>query len=156
MSTYIAPWITDHCLDHLFRFDILVNGGGSMTLTFQRHPFKAKQATLMVPWNRLVMLDVVTMVLEGEHEPVVKSCPHVSHDHYVMRPVVLSTWQHTQLGSCPEQSKVIPESQVINVPFESHSSRIFSNWNFFFCVTVENKAYRKSVIMNIIYQRSAN
>jgi len=83
-----------------------------MTLTFQRHPFKVKQTTLMVPWNRLVMLDVVTMVLEGEQEPSVESCPNVSHDHYVMRPVVLSTWQHTQLGSCPEQSTVIPESQV--------------------------------------------
>ena len=84
-----------------------------MTLNFIRHPFQQKQTTLMVPWNRLVMLDVVTMVLEGEQEPLVESCPRVSHDHYVMRPVVLSTWQHTQLGSCPEQSTVIPESQVI-------------------------------------------
>jgi teneurin len=86
-----------------------------MTLTFQRHPFKTKQATLMVPWNRLVVLDVVTMMLEGEQEQTVEMCPHVPHDHYVMRPVVLSTWQHTQLGSCPQQSTVIPESQVINL-----------------------------------------
>ena len=93
-------------------FDILVNGGGSVTLNFQRQPFQTKQTTVMVPWNRLVTMEPVTMVLEGEEEPAVETCPGLTHDHYNMRPVVLSTWQHTQLGSCPETSTVIPESQV--------------------------------------------
>lgn len=89
-----------------------MNGGGSVTLNFQRQPFQTKQMTVMVPWNRLVTMDVVTMVLEGEEEAKEDPCPGVVHDHYNMRPVVLSTWQHTQLGSCPDLSTVIPESQV--------------------------------------------
>jgi teneurin len=66
----------------------------------------------MVPWNRLVMSDVVVMVLEGENEPVLEVCPNVTHEHYRLQPVVSSTWQHTQLASCPDRSAVIPESQV--------------------------------------------
>jgi len=93
-------------------FDMLVNGGGSVTLNFQRQPFQVKQVTVMVPWNRLVTMDTVTMVLDGEEEAAEKMCPGLVHDHYNMRPVVLSTWQHTQLGSCPEMNTVIPESQV--------------------------------------------
>lgn len=38
----------------------------------------------------------------------------VGHDHHTMKPIVLSTWQHTQLGACPEKSTLIPESQVRN------------------------------------------
>ena len=38
----------------------------------------------------------------------------VVHEYYTLQPVVLSTWQHTQLGSCPERSTIIPESQVYN------------------------------------------
>ena len=89
-----------------------MNGGGSVTLNFQRQPFQAKQVTVMVPWNRLVTMDAVTMVLEEEDKVAENTCAGIVHDHYNMRPVVLSTWQHTQLGSCPEMSTVISESQV--------------------------------------------
>ena len=89
-----------------------MNGGGSVTLNFQRQPFQVKQTTVMVPWNRLVTMDAVLMVLEGDKESSEMTCPGLIHDHYNMRPVVLSTWQHTQLGACPEMSTVIPESQV--------------------------------------------
>jgi len=81
-----------------------------------------KQMTVMVPWNRLVTMDAVTMVLEGEEEAAEKTCPDLMHDHYSMRPVVLSTWQHTQLGSCPEMNTVIPESQVTEIIISSASS----------------------------------
>ena len=96
----------------MFSFDILVNGGGSVTLSFQRQPFKVKQMTVMVPWNRIVTMETVVLVLEGEEEPVEPTCPQVSHDHYNMRPIVVSTWQHTQLGACASKSTIIPESQV--------------------------------------------
>lgn len=65
----------------------------------------------MVPWNRMVTMEPVVLVLEGELQAVVAECG-VSHDHYIMKPVVLSTWQHTQLGACPSKSTIIPESQV--------------------------------------------
>ena len=95
-----------------FSFDILVNGGGSVTLQFQRQPFKIKKTTVMVPWNRMVTMDIVMLMLDGEEEPSKPECPDISHDHYLMKPLVLSTWQHTQLGACPSKSTVIPESQV--------------------------------------------
>ena len=56
-----------------------------------------------------------TVVLLVPRDTVYKPDPAlcgVIHDHYLLRPVVLSTWQHTQLGACPDKSTIIPESQV--------------------------------------------
>jgi len=89
-----------------------VNGGGSVTLQFKRQPFKEKHVTVMVPWNHMVTMETVTLTLPGEVVPEAGSCEHTEHDHYRMKPVVLSTWQHTQLGACPSKSTIIPESQV--------------------------------------------
>ncbi len=94
-----------------FRFDILVNGGGSVTLQFQRQPFELQQMTVMVPWNQMVTMETVTLSFKGQELPPPESCA-IAHDHYSMKPVVLSTWQHTQLGACPAKSTLIPESQV--------------------------------------------
>ena len=94
-----------------FSFDILVNGGGSVTLMFQRQPFQFQQTTVMVPWNQMVTMDTVTMLLERESIAGEDEC--VSQvEHGSIKPIVLSTWQHTQLGSCPSRSTIIPESQV--------------------------------------------
>ncbi|CAE1311576.1 Teneurin-a,Teneurin-4,Teneurin-m,Tenascin [Acanthosepion pharaonis] len=95
-------------------FDILVNGGGSVTLQFHRDPFPAQSASVLVPWNQIITMDVVTMTLEDDDwiapNPIL--C-NVEHQYYLLRPVVLSTWQHTQLGACPEKTTIIPESQVL-------------------------------------------
>lgn len=69
----------------------------------------------MVPWNRMVRMEEVVLVLEGEQEPTEELCRRSVHDHYAMRPAVFSTWEHTQLGTCPSQTVVIPESQVGDV-----------------------------------------
>ncbi|XP_064637221.1 teneurin-m-like isoform X2 [Lineus longissimus] len=94
-------------------FDILVNGGGSVTLQFLRQPFKTKAATVTVPWNKLITMDPVIMTLGDEAITAPEPCPDTNHDHYSMRPLVLSTWEHTQLGSCSSKSAIIPESQVL-------------------------------------------
>lgn len=95
------------------RFDILVNGGGSVTLEFTRSPFRASSVSVMVPWNQIITIDPVIMVQQGDviYHPDPAQCG-VFHDHFTLKPVVLPTWQHTQLGACPEKSTVIPESQV--------------------------------------------
>jgi hypothetical protein len=90
----------------------LVNGGGSVTLQFLRQPFKTKAATVTVPWNKLITMDPVIMTLGDEAITEPEPCPDTNHDHYIMRPLVLSTWEHTQLGSCSSKSAIIPESQV--------------------------------------------
>jgi len=100
------------------RFDILVNGGGSVTVLFQRPPFKPRQVTVMVPWNRMVTMETVALAIEGRPGSVTseETCPlSVIHDYRRMKPTVLSTWQHTQLGACPSRSTVIPESQVMHL-----------------------------------------
>lgn len=96
-----------------FRFDILVNGGGSVTLKFSRQPFLTRTVSVLVPWNQIITMETVVMALIKRDMllPNPSLCG-VSHDHYKLQPVVLSTWQHTQLGSCPEKSTIIPESQV--------------------------------------------
>lgn len=52
----------DHKLIHSFppsssssscRFDVLVNGGGAVTLQFQRSPFRPLTRTVFVPWNQV-------------------------------------------------------------------------------------------------------
>ncbi|XP_053400283.1 teneurin-m-like isoform X5 [Mercenaria mercenaria] len=95
-------------------FDILVNGGGSVTLKFSRQPFLTRTVSVLVPWNQIITMETVVMALiERDILLPDPSLCGVSHDHYKLQPVVLSTWQHTQLGSCPEKSTIIPESQVL-------------------------------------------
>ncbi|ESP00102.1 hypothetical protein LOTGIDRAFT_91191, partial [Lottia gigantea] len=95
-------------------FDILVNGGGSVKLEFIRQPFATKTASVLVPWNQIITMDTVVMTLRNEPESMADpALCSVEHKHYLLRPVVLSTWQHTQLGACPERSTIIPESQVL-------------------------------------------
>uniref|UniRef100_A0A2C9KDD1 EGF-like domain-containing protein n=1 Tax=Biomphalaria glabrata TaxID=6526 RepID=A0A2C9KDD1_BIOGL len=103
------------------QFDILVNGGGSVTLEFVRDPFIAQTSSVLVPWNQIITMDTIVMNIESKaHLNPGLSCSNFdnNHDHYLLRPVVLSTWQHTQLGACPDRSTVIPESQVLQESLE--------------------------------------
>lgn len=50
----------------LHRFDVLVNGGGAVTLQFQRSPFRPLTRTVFVPWNRILVLPPVQMQLSEE------------------------------------------------------------------------------------------
>ncbi|KAK3100005.1 hypothetical protein FSP39_013415 [Pinctada imbricata] len=95
-------------------YDILVNGGGSVTLEFTRTPFQSTTISVLVPWNQIINIEDLVMLLDRDQlmEPDPSLCG-VHHDHYLLRPVVLSTWQHTQLGACPDKSTIIPESQVL-------------------------------------------
>lgn len=52
----------------LIRFDVLVNGGGAVTLQFQRSPFIPLTRTVFVPWNQIVVLPPVVMTLGKEGE----------------------------------------------------------------------------------------
>ncbi|XP_062616760.1 teneurin-2-like [Saccostrea cucullata] len=94
------------------RFDILVNGGGSVTLEFTRQPLQSHTISVSVPWNQIITMETVIMDLQsGDFTEPDPSLCGVGHDHHSMKPIVLSTWQHTQLGACPEKSTLIPESQ---------------------------------------------
>ena len=58
--------------DNSNRFDILVNGGGAVTLQFQRSPFRPMTRTVFVPWNQIVVLPPVVLTI-GEEGDTFKS-----------------------------------------------------------------------------------
>ena len=47
------------------RFDMAVNGGGGVTLQFQRSPLKATTRTTYLPWNRIIVINPVVMTPYG-------------------------------------------------------------------------------------------
>ncbi|XP_063233060.1 LOW QUALITY PROTEIN: teneurin-m [Bacillus rossius redtenbacheri] len=94
-------------------FDLLVNGGGAVTLQFGRSPFRAHTHIVMVPWNEVVIIDTIVMGTGDD-----KSAAHVphsctAHDYDLMKPVVLATWKHGFQGACPDKSAILAESQVV-------------------------------------------
>lgn len=46
----------------------MVNGGGAITLQFQRAPFRPQTRTIFVPWNQIIVLPPVQMKLVDESE----------------------------------------------------------------------------------------
>ncbi|KAG7197898.1 hypothetical protein KM043_016142 [Ampulex compressa] len=94
-------------------FDLLVNGGGAVTLQFGRSPFKPQSHIVFVPWNEVVIIDKIVMSTAEEKTPV--HVPHAcgAHDYDRMKPVVLATWKHGFQGACPDKSAILAESQVI-------------------------------------------
>ncbi|XP_043269073.1 teneurin-a isoform X3 [Venturia canescens] len=111
-------------------FDILVNGGGAVTLQFQRSPFKPLTRTVFVPWNQIVVLPPVIMTLSEEGEsyksnqppsPAVgismgllgENGPCLEHDYEMLRPIIVSTWMPEKVGGLPGESLVFAESQIV-------------------------------------------
>ncbi|KAL1432858.1 hypothetical protein MTO96_013053 [Rhipicephalus appendiculatus] len=94
-------------------FDLMVNGGGAVTLQFRRDPFDLHERTVMVPWNEIVVMNQVIMSLSQNKALENRGLACSDHDYDTMRPVVLATWKHGFQGGCPERSAVLAESQVV-------------------------------------------
>ncbi|XP_055530568.1 teneurin-m isoform X1 [Wyeomyia smithii] len=94
-------------------FDLMVNGGGAITLQFGRSPFRPQTRIVQVPWNEVVIIDTVVMSTSDDKEKT--GSPHTcfSHDYDSMKPVVLATWKHGFQGACPDRSAILAESQVV-------------------------------------------
>jgi len=95
---------------------MLANGGGSVTLQFQRQPFQTQNVTVIVPWNRIITIDSVTLSLDSDAGHVISDArcgSHVEHDHINLKPVVVATWRHSQLGCCDNApTSIVPEMRV--------------------------------------------
>lgn len=52
-------------------FDLLVNGGGAVTLHFGRAPFKRSSQVVFVPWNEVCIFLTIGMCLVGHIERMV-------------------------------------------------------------------------------------
>jgi len=123
------------------RFDLLVNGGGAVTLHFNRSPFHPTTMTLFCPWNQIIVAPAVNMLYSNSSDdanfkrrkgkggkqqllptpsetpipaqlPQRYSRPCGEHDHNLMRPVVVSTWMPDKVGGAPGQSVAFSETQV--------------------------------------------
>lgn len=94
-------------------FDLMVNGGGAVTLQFGRSPFRPVTRIVQVPWNEVVIID--TVVMTTQEDKSLSGFPHTcfSHDYDNMKPVVLATWKHGFQGACPDRSAILAESQVV-------------------------------------------
>lgn len=45
----------------------MVNGGETVTLQFQRTPYKLQTVTVSVPWNQMIVISPVIMELKDEN-----------------------------------------------------------------------------------------
>lgn len=94
-------------------FDLLVNGGGAVTLHFGRSPFSPQSRIVFVPWNEVVIIENVVMTTSEDRPITLMPQPCTSHDFDTMKPVVLATWKHGFQGACPDKSAILAESQVV-------------------------------------------
>ncbi|XP_050300219.1 teneurin-a isoform X3 [Anthonomus grandis grandis] len=117
-------------------FDVLVNGGGAVTLQFQRSPFKPKTITVYVPWNQIIVLPPIHMQLAEDSEshhlitrspalyfPGVSrsffdsdgSLPNVCEDHdpETLRPIITGTWMPEAVGGMQGRSAIFAETQIV-------------------------------------------
>lgn len=94
-------------------FDLMVNGGGAVTLQFGRSPFRPQSIIVQVPWNEVVIID--TVIMSTSEDKSLALAPHTcfSHDYDLMKPVVLASWKHGFQGACPDRSAILAESQVV-------------------------------------------
>ncbi|XP_055927054.1 teneurin-m-like isoform X4 [Argiope bruennichi] len=102
-------------------FDILVNGGGAVTLQFQRNPFHPIKRTVMVPWNTVMVMSPVvmsaTVETEVQEDLLQQQAPCMEHDYDVMKPIVYQTWRSGSQGACTENSAIMAETQVLQESF---------------------------------------
>lgn len=95
----------------LFRFDIMVNGGGTISLQFSRARLKSRVITVNTLWNQFVNIDPVFMYLhdDKEEEVVNKPCINVFHNDAVIYPIVRTTWKEIN-GYFYDNAIIMPET----------------------------------------------
>lgn len=100
-------------------FDLMVNGGGAITLHLQRDPFKPVQRVVNVPVNEIVVLDKLILTIDGQSSPdhnldFKKSQICSDHDYDKMKPMVVATWkQPFQNGQAASKSTILAETQIV-------------------------------------------
>lgn len=90
-------------------FDLVSNGGASLTLVFERAPFLTQYHTVWIPWNVFYVMD--TLVMKKEENDI----PSCDLSGFVRpNPVIVSSPLSTFFRSSPEDSPIIPETQVLH------------------------------------------
>ncbi|XP_030224300.1 teneurin-3 isoform X5 [Gadus morhua] len=90
-------------------FDLLANGGASLTLSYARAPFPSLQRTVWVPWSVFHVME--TVVMKREHNDI-PSC-YLTGLLWPL-PLILTTPLSTLYKTSAEDSPIIPETQVLH------------------------------------------
>ncbi|XP_064191130.1 teneurin-3 isoform X3 [Anguilla rostrata] len=89
-------------------FDLLANGGASLTLSFERSPFLTQYRTVWIPWNVFYVMD--TLVMKKEENDI----PSCDLSGFVRpSPLIVSSPLSTFFRSSPDDSPIVPETQVL-------------------------------------------
>uniref|UniRef100_A0A3P8VNY4 Teneurin transmembrane protein 3 n=1 Tax=Cynoglossus semilaevis TaxID=244447 RepID=A0A3P8VNY4_CYNSE len=89
-------------------FDLLANGGASLTLSFERAPFITQYRTVWLPWNVFHVMD--TLVMKKEENDI----PSCDLSGFVRpSPVIVASPLSTFYRSSPADGPIIPETQVL-------------------------------------------
>ncbi|AWP06347.1 putative teneurin-3 [Scophthalmus maximus] len=89
-------------------FDLLANGGASLTLGFERAPFITQYRTVWVPWNIFYVMD--TLVMKKEENDI----PSCDLSGFIRPgPVIVASPLSTFYRSSHENGPIIPETQVL-------------------------------------------
>uniref|UniRef100_A0AAZ3S2E3 Teneurin-2 n=1 Tax=Oncorhynchus tshawytscha TaxID=74940 RepID=A0AAZ3S2E3_ONCTS len=94
-------------------FDLVANGGASLTLHFERAPFLSQERTVWLPWNRFYAMD--TLILKTE-ENTIPACDLSGYVH--PDPVVVASPLSSFFSSHPAERHIIPETQVVHEQLE--------------------------------------
>uniref|UniRef100_A0A8W4FCH5 Teneurin-4 n=1 Tax=Sus scrofa TaxID=9823 RepID=A0A8W4FCH5_PIG len=89
-------------------FDLVTNGGISITLRFERAPFITQEHTLWLPWDRFFVMETIIM----RHEE--NEIPSCDLSNFARPSPVLSPSPMTSFASsCAEKGPIVPEIQAL-------------------------------------------
>ncbi|KAL2089213.1 hypothetical protein ACEWY4_016112 [Coilia grayii] len=90
-------------------FDLLVNGGAVVVLSFERAPFPSFLLPVWVPWNAFHVLEPLVMRQDTKDTPTC-DLSGLERPH----PRLTATPLSTLFSSSPEASPIVPETQVLH------------------------------------------
>ena len=113
---------------------MLVNGGGAVTLQFQRSPFKALTRTSYIPWNQIHVIEPVVMASSGgvgisweEEDTSLKlsySEPCLPHQFDTMKPLLFSSHQPSWHHGPPYPRTIFADSGVVQESVQVPGSEV--------------------------------
>uniref|UniRef100_A0A8B9LJ09 Teneurin-2 n=1 Tax=Astyanax mexicanus TaxID=7994 RepID=A0A8B9LJ09_ASTMX len=94
-------------------FDLIANGGASLTLHFERAPFLSQERTVWLPWNSFYAMDTLMLKTEENTIPGCDLSGFVRPD-----PVVVASPLSSFFSSRPGERSIIPETQILHEQIE--------------------------------------
>ncbi|KAF3838068.1 hypothetical protein F7725_009836 [Dissostichus mawsoni] len=100
-------------------FDLIANGGASLTLRFERAPFLSQERTVWLPWSQFYAMDTLVLKTEENTIPGCDLSGFVRPD-----PLVIASPLSSFFSSKPGEKPIIPETQVLHELIEVPGSSL--------------------------------